>query len=167
MKNKPAILAVSGVKNSGKTTLIESIIPKVSSKGYKVAVSKHDGHDFECDIEGTDSYRHRQSGAYETYIFSKNKFMIVKEKKDTFEEELMNYFQDADLIILEGFKYSNYPKIEIVRKGNSSESVCKKETLLALITDVDIKERDIKIIDINDIDSISKLVIDNIRRCNL
>ncbi|AJH00203.1 molybdopterin-guanine dinucleotide biosynthesis protein MobB [Clostridium beijerinckii] len=167
MKNKPAILAVSGVKNSGKTTLIESIIPKVSSKGYKVAVIKHDGHDFECDVEGTDSYRHRQSGAYGTCIFSKNKFMIVKEKIDTFEEELMNYFQDADLIILEGFKYSDYPKLEIVRKGNSSESVCKKETLLALVTDVDIKERDIKIIDINDIDSISKLVIDNIRRCNL
>lgn len=94
MKNnkKPVLIAVSGVKNSGKTTLIQKIIPKLKENGLKVATIKHDGHDFEADVEGTDTYKHKKAGAYGTAIFSKNKFMIIKEQKDTCEEELISYF---------------------------------------------------------------------------
>lgn len=59
----------------------------------------------------------------------------------------------------EGFKNSDYPKIEIVRKDNSSESVCKRETLLALISDAELDEKHIRVIDLNDIDSIAELLI--------
>ena len=74
-KVKPVVFAVSGVKNSGKTTLIEKIIPKLKEHGLKVATIKHDGHDFEGDVEGTDTYKHKRAGAYGTAIFSKNKFI--------------------------------------------------------------------------------------------
>lgn len=60
---KPILIAISGVENSGKTTLITRLIPKLTSLGYKVATIKHDGHDFECDVEGTDSYKHKKVGA--------------------------------------------------------------------------------------------------------
>lgn len=168
-KNKPVIIAVSGIKNSGKTTLIERIIPKLNSEGLKVATVKHDGHDFDADIEGTDTFKHRKAGAYGTAIFSKNKFMVIKEQKNTHEEELISYFNDCDVILLEGFKFSDYPKIEIIRKGNSSESVCKKETLLAVVTDIEqLKNKnELKVIDINDIDSIAELLIDYIGRCRI
>ena len=136
-KNKPVIIAISGVKNSGKTTLIERIIPKLNNEGLKVATVKHDGHDFDADVEGTDTFKHRKAGAYGIAILSKNKFMVIKEQKNTQEEELISYFSDCDVILLEGFKFSDYPKIEIVRKGNSSESVCKKETLLGIVSDVE------------------------------
>ena len=164
MKDKPLIIAISGVKNSGKTTMIEKLIPKLINKGIKVATIKHDGHDFECDIDGTDTFRHKKAGAYGTAIFSKNKFMIIKEQKNTTEDELISYFQDCDLILLEGFKYSNYPKIEIIRRGNSEKSVCKKETLLAIATDNDIDYGDIDVININDIDSIVNLIISVVKR---
>lgn len=164
MKDKPLIIAISGVKNSGKTTMIEKLIPKLINKGIKVATIKHDGHDFDCDIDGTDTFRHKKAGAYGTAIFSKNKFMIIKEQKNTTEDELISYFQDCDLILLEGFKYSNYPKIEIIRKGNSEKSVCKKETLLAIATDNDIDYGDIDVININDIDSIVNLIISVVKR---
>lgn len=174
-KNKPVIIAISGVKNSGKTTLIERIIPKLNNEGLKVATVKHDGHDFDADIEGTDTFKHRKAGAYGTAILSKNKFMVIKEQKNTQEEELISYFSDCDVILLEGFKFSDYPKIEIVRKGNSSESVCKKETLLGIVSDVEElkeeyrenKNNELKVIDINDIDSISELLVEYIGRCRI
>ena len=162
-KSKPVLLAISGVKNSGKTTLIERILPKLKEAGYKAATVKHDGHDFEVDVEGTDTYKHRKAGVYGTAIFSKNKFMVIKEQKDTKEEELISYFSEADIIILEGFKYSDYPKIEIVRKGNSEKSVCKKETILALATDIENFDSSINIVDLNDRDSIVNLIIEFIK----
>lgn len=163
-KKSPKIIAISGVKNSGKTTLIEKIIPNLTKEGLKVATIKHDGHDFECDVEGTDTFRHRKSGAIGTAIFSENKFMVIKEEKNITEKELVNNFKDADVILLEGFKYSDYPKLEIVRKGNSTESVCKKETLIALVSDFDIKVQDVKVLDLNNIDEISKCLLQYIRR---
>lgn len=169
-KNKPVLIAVSGVKNSGKTTLIEKLIPKLNSEGLKVATVKHDGHDFDADIEGTDTFKHRKAGAYGTAIFSKNKFMIIKEQKNTYENELISYFNDCDVILLEGFKFSDYPKIEMVRKGNSSESICKKENLLAVVSDIEelkSNNHDLRVIDINDIDSIVELLIDYIGRCRI
>ena len=90
--------------------------------------------------------------------------MIIKEQENTTEDELISYFQDCDLILLEGFKYSNYPKIEIIRRGNSEKSVCKKETLLAIATDNDIDYGDIDVININDIDSIVNLIISVVKR---
>lgn len=169
MKNnkKPVLIAVSGVKNSGKTTLIEKIIPKLTEEGLKVATVKHDGHDFEGDVEGTDTYKHKKAGAYGTAIFSKNKFMIIKEQENTQEDELISYFQEADIILLEGFKNSDYPKLEIVRNGNSENSVCRKETILALVTDTVIKNIDendkIKILDLNDIDKIADFLLEYYR----
>lgn len=60
---RPAVLAVSGVHNSGKTTLLEKLLPVLRSRGLKVGVIKHDGHDFTPDVPGTDSYRLREAGA--------------------------------------------------------------------------------------------------------
>lgn len=162
---KQSIIVICGVKNSGKTRLITKLIPKFTSLGYKVATIKHDGHDFDADVEGTDSYKHKQAGAYGTAVFSKNKFMVVKEQKETDESELIKLFPEADIIFLEGFKNSNYPKIEIVRKGNSYESVCNKENLIAIASDIDIENNiknlniDKKIIDLNNIDKIVETII--------
>ena len=133
-EKKPLILAVSGVKNSGKTTLIAGLLPRLRAFGWKVATIKHDGHDFEPDVPGTDTYRHRQAGAYGTAIFSGTRLMVIKEAAVT-ERELFAAFPEADLILLEGLKHSPYPKIEIVREGNSKKIVCDPETLLGIATD--------------------------------
>lgn len=159
MIKKPILICICGCKNSGKTTLITKLIKKLCELGYKVATVKHDGHDFNADIEDTDTYKHRQSGAYGTAIFSKNKFMIVKEQKETQEQELISYFPEADLIFLEGLKNSNYPKFEIIRKDNSKISVCNKENLISILSDMD-KIQDVeKIINLNDIDLIVKEIL--------
>ena len=136
------IFSISGVKNSGKTTLICRLLEIFKEKGLRVAVLKHDGHDFEPDVPGTDTYRQLQAGAYGTAVFSKGKYMLVKQQPQISEKELIEFFPEADLILLEGFKYSTYPKIEIVRKGNSSESVCNPKRLMAIATNLDAEERE-------------------------
>ena len=95
---------------------------------------KHDGHSFEPDVEGTDSFRIRKAGAEATAVFCETHAMVIMEKKMT-EKDLMQLFPDVDLILLEGFKNSTYPKIEILRRENSKKLVCKKETLLAVASD--------------------------------
>lgn len=106
----PYIFAVSGYKNSGKTTLLTRLIPKLRERGYQVAVIKHDGHDFTGDVPGTDSYRLWQAGAYGTAVFSANRFLIQKECTGVDEKQLMQAFPEADVILIEGLKDSAYPK---------------------------------------------------------
>ncbi len=136
---KPCMLAISGVKNSGKTTFLEKLIGELQNRGYRVAVIKHDGHEFEPDVEGTDTWRLRKAGAYGTAIFSKGQWMLTKQQQDMDEQQISELFPEADIILLEGFKNSSYPKFEIVRKGNSTESVCDADTLLGLVTDTDLR----------------------------
>lgn len=113
--NFPLIFAISGYKNSGKTTLTVKLVSRLTSMGYRVATIKHDGHDFEPDVPGTDSYRHRQAGACGTAVFSDQRFMIIKDqpkasKEKTDEKILIQMFPDVDIILLEGFKHSSWPK---------------------------------------------------------
>lgn len=129
------ILAVSGVKNSGKTTLIEGLIADLTARGLQVAVIKHDGHAFEPDRPGTDTARHLAAGAYGCAVFDGGKYQLVK-RVTVSERELMGHFPEADLILLEGLKDSDWPKVEVVRAGNSVAPVCDPATLVALVTDV-------------------------------
>ena len=160
------IVAISGIKNSGKTTLICRLLEIFKEKGLRVVVLKHDGHDFEPDVPGTDTYRQLQAGAYGTAVFSKGKYMLVKQQPQISEKELMEFFPEADLILLEGFKYSTYPKIEIVRKENSSESVCNPKRLMAIATNLDAEERealsvpeDVPFFELDNVKSIAEFIL--------
>ena len=157
-KKNQMIVAICGRKNSGKTTLITKLIPVFKHRGFKVATIKHDGHDFEADTKGTDTFRHKESGAYGTAIFSNNKWMIVKDEK-TKEDELIELFPEADVILLEGFKYSTYPKIEVVREDISNESICNKENLILIAADIININAYYKIVDINNIDLIANEIL--------
>jgi len=131
------IFIVSGVKNSGKTTLIEKLIGEFVSRGLRTAVIKHDGHDFEADVPGTDSWRHQKAGAYGTSIFSPHRYFIYKQQPGVTQEDMIKAFPEADVIILEGFKELSYTKIEVVRDGNSQKPVCPADSLAALVTDME------------------------------
>lgn len=162
----PFIFAVSGVKNSGKTTLITKLIPEFKADGFSVATIKHDGHDFHADVKGTDTERHMASGSDAIAIFSSSQYMIVNQKKNVLEDFLIEHFCDMDVIILEGFKQKTYPKIEVVRSGNSQYAVCNQKGLLAIITDLEELQATVPVIGINEINQIYYLIREYMRKEN-
>ena len=105
-------------------------------KQVKTAVVKHDGHSFEPDVEGTDSDRVRKAGACATAVFCDTHSMVVKQKAGTVED-MLEAVDEADLVLLEGGKNWDFPKIELVRKGNSERLAGNGRNLLAVATDIE------------------------------
>jgi molybdopterin-guanine dinucleotide biosynthesis protein MobB len=124
-------------------------------QNYKVGVIKHDGHDFTSDREGTDTYKFSGAGAVVSAIFSDTKYCI-NGKGCVDEKFIMERAYDLDIIILEGFKYSQYPKVEVVRGAVSKKGVCDADTLICLASDVVDKDvcKSTTVYDINDVDGV-------------
>lgn len=134
----PAIFCVSGTKNSGKTTLITKLIPEFQKDGKKVSVIKHDGHDFQIDRDGTDTYRFQKAGAAHIGIFSSHKNACIEYKPNTTLNDMISKMKGADILIIEGMKNSPYPKVEVVRKEVSPDLVCDLKTILCIATNAPI-----------------------------
>lgn len=137
MAGQPKVVAVCGVKNSGKTTFLEKLVREFTNRGVKTAVIKHDGHDFSCDIAGTDSFRMKEAGAYGTAVFSENRIFVHKTGTGEREKELISLFPEADLIFLEGMKDSEYPKIEVIRRETSESPVSNPTGRFLIVTDLE------------------------------
>ena len=89
---RPAVLAVSGLHNSGKTTLLEKLLPALRSRGLKVGIIKHDGHDFTPDVPGTDSCRLREAGAEGVAVYSGQRYLLTEMFRLT-EQDLLALFE--------------------------------------------------------------------------
>lgn len=107
----PVFFAVSGYKNSGKTTFLTRLIPELLRLGLRVAVIKHDGHDFTPDVPGTDSDRCRRAGAFGTAVFSSERYLLTRTFPGIDEAQLAQSFPDADVILIEGLKDKAYPRV--------------------------------------------------------
>ncbi|WP_223066209.1 molybdopterin-guanine dinucleotide biosynthesis protein B [Paenibacillus caui] len=121
----PYIVQIVGYKNSGKTTLAEYLVRYFTRKGIRVAVIKHDGHQFEADRPGTDTWRMSQAGATAVAITSAKRTAVIEER-GTPLQDLVHRFSSHDLIIVEGFKQEAYPKIVMLR--NDDDAALLRET---------------------------------------
>lgn len=100
------IVSIVGKSDSGKTTLIEKLLPELVRRGYKVATVKHDVHGFDVDRQGKDSWRHKKAGAHTVVISSPTKLALIRDvDHDADLMELRDkYIREVDLILSEGFK---------------------------------------------------------------
>ena len=154
------ILSFVGRSNSGKTTLIERVIPELVRAGYKVATVKHAGHGFDLDTEGKDSWRHKRAGACATVIACPTRVALIEdlERDQTLGEIRDKYIKGADVILAEGYKGNPFPKIEVFRSELKRELLCGKEdNLLAIASDTKL-DTGVPCFDINDIQSIADLI---------
>jgi molybdopterin-guanine dinucleotide biosynthesis protein B len=154
------IVSIVGKSDSGKTTLIEKIIPELTRRGYRVTTVKHDLHGFEIDTEGKDSWRHKQAGAQGVIISSPQKVALIRDvERDMSLEELRNAFgADTDLILAEGFKKDVQPKIEVFRKEEHREPLCTKEDNLIAIASNQPFDIGVPCLDIDDVEGIVNLI---------
>lgn len=113
---KPPVLCVVGPSKSGKTTLMEGLIQWLSKRGYRVATIKHTHHTVELDHPGKDSWRHRRAGAVLSVVCSRGIVAVFSEVigEATIETIRDRFIEDADLILAEGYKNSQEPKIVVV-----------------------------------------------------
>lgn len=118
-KKAPEVISIVGKTNSGKTTLIEKIVTELKKRGYRVGVIKHDVHKFEFDHEGKDTWRINRAGADTVVIASGKKMGMVKklEHERNIDEIVGELMQDMDIVITEGYKKQDKPKIEVTADG--------------------------------------------------
>jgi molybdopterin-guanine dinucleotide biosynthesis protein B len=132
------VICFVGRSNTGKTTLIEKLIVILKDRGIKVGTVKHHHQDFEIDREGTDTYRHKKAGAHLSMIVAPTKFALVQDLavEPPLEVILQRYITGTDLVIVEGYKKEQMPKIEVFRNVSGSLPVTLgDENLLAVVTD--------------------------------
>ena len=135
----PPVVSLIGKPDSGKTTLLEKLIPELRARGYRIGTIKHHVHAFEMDRPGKDTWRHKQAGAGIVALSSPTGLGIIRDVPDDspVEELVARYFHDVDLVLTEGYKRLALPKIEIHRRALHSEPLPgRDETWVALISDV-------------------------------
>jgi molybdopterin-guanine dinucleotide biosynthesis protein MobB len=119
----PPVLAFVATSGTGKTTLLEQLVPLLRARGLRLAVIKHTHHDFDIDQPGKDSYRMRAAGAQQVMVASRRRWALLTEHGDDRPEPELAELIEAldrralDLILVEGFKHEAVPKIEVHRPG--------------------------------------------------
>ena len=153
------IVGIVGWKDSGKTTIATKIINKLSSKNFRVASIKHAHHEFDIDHENTDSFKHRVAGSSQVIVSSSKRWVIISELNNSKEKTLdylINQLSEVDIVIVEGFKNENHPKIEIIKNDNYSFS--KIKNIKAMISNNKL-ETDLIIFKNDEIDNIVDFIL--------
>ena len=111
------VYGVIGWKNAGKTTLVERLVAEILRRGFTVSTIKHSHHDIDLDSPGSDSFRHRATGASEVILASPNRFVLQHDHRGTTPglKALLTRLAPVDLVLVEGFKRDDHPKIEVFR----------------------------------------------------
>jgi molybdopterin-guanine dinucleotide biosynthesis protein MobB len=161
---KIPVVSIVGESDTGKTTLIEKIIPELTKRGYRVATIKHHNHDVDIDHKGKDSWRHKQAGARLTVLSSPGRVAVVEdvEKDHTIAELRDGYIHDVDIILTEGFKRNSHPKIEVFRADRNTDLISRgDENLLAVAGDSP-PQIDVPYFDGNDVIGIVDLMVNKV-----
>lgn len=129
------VYSVVAFSNTGKTTMLEKLIPILKQHGLRVAVVKHDAHEFEIDREGKDSWRMTRAGAAVTVVSSGTKAAFMENRYVPIDE-IISRIKDVDLIITEGYKHGPWPKIALRRAENNQPFPVPPEDCLAVMSDL-------------------------------
>jgi molybdopterin-guanine dinucleotide biosynthesis protein MobB len=153
------VVTLIGKSGSGKTTLMEGLIPELSRRGYRIATIKHHSHSgFEVDQEGKDSWRHARAGSVHVIIAAPDKIASYRTLKGELTlAEIVKEVQDADLILVEGYKQAGCPSIEVMRAEVTKELVGTSEQRFAVAADFSI-DAGVPWFDLGDYPGISDLI---------
>ena len=134
----PPLFIFVGHSNSGKTTLVEKLLPELTRRGKRVATIKHAHHKVELDNEGKDSWRYKQAGAVMSMLVTTTALQLVADAVERREPQQLaeRFLGEADLVLAEGFSHAPGPKIEIMRRACGKPPRCALEDgLIAIVTD--------------------------------
>jgi molybdopterin-guanine dinucleotide biosynthesis protein B len=132
----PVFSVVGSKSGVGKTTVLCNIIKELKNRGYRIGTVKHNVHGFDMDRPGKDTWLHRAAGASVVAAVSPERMAIIEESNEEYSlDDVINKIQNVDIIITEGYKSKNKPKLEVFRKEASEELYSKDEELFCIVTD--------------------------------
>lgn len=156
------LVGIIGWKNSGKTTLIESLVTHFSNAGLTVSTIKHAHHVFDIDQPGKDSFRHREAGAFEVLIASATRWALLHELRDAEEpdlDELLTKLTPVDLVIVEGFKRHAHMKLEVRRQGQTAPWLAPNDKdIAAIIADYPLKDQALPVLPLNEPSTVARFI---------
>jgi molybdopterin-guanine dinucleotide biosynthesis protein B len=131
------IISIVGKSDAGKTTLLENLIGELKRRNHKVAIVKHSHHADDLDTQKKDTWRFTRAGSELSAINSLDNLAIYRHMDHYFDPQEISHFilWDYDIILTEGFKGSDYPKIEVHRSAQGKELSTDPQQLLAVVTD--------------------------------
>ena len=161
------IFGLAGYSGSGKTTLLEALIPRLNAAGLRVSLIKHAHHRFDIDQPGKDSYRLREAGCSEVLLVSDHRWVLMHELRGAPEpslEEQIARFSDCDLVLVEGFKSTSIPKLEVHRPSVGKPLIAGSgvENIVAVATDepgVVAQQSGLPTLDLNNHDAIADFIL--------
>ena len=157
----PPVVCVVGHSDSGKTTLIENLIPELIHMGLRVGTVKHGSHGSEIDRPGKDSWRHIQAGSLTTILSSPTHIGLVKKVDHDYTlDELLPLFSNTDIVLAEGYKKEHKPKIAVFRSDLEENPLdLEDSSLIAYVSDASVNA-DVPVIKKEDMTGLAGFLVD-------
>lgn len=159
---KIPIYSVVAYSGTGKTTLLEKLLPELKRLGLRVAVVKHDAHEFDIDHEGKDSWRMTRAGADVTAVVSSEKAAIMENRPVPFAT-VLERITGVDVILTEGYKHGDQPKIALLRSGSGTPLAVPPEDCFAVMSDVPV-ETSAPVFGLGDAVRLAEFIVNDMKR---
>lgn len=131
------VVCFAGFSGAGKTTLVEQLIAHFKARGLRISVVKHAHHKFDIDRPGKDSWRHRAAGAFEVVLASDRRLALMREFEETTELSvhhlIAELYEGVDWVFVEGYKYSDLPKVEVWRADTGHTALYPDDPFVAAV----------------------------------
>ena len=125
-----------GKSGVGKTTALELVIRELKRRGHRVGTVKHDTHGFDMDRPGKDSWRHAEAGSDAVAVSGPHKMALIRRLDEEMAlDELVRLMGDVEIVLTEGYKRGDKPKIEVTRQERGTGLLCRAEELVGVMTD--------------------------------
>jgi len=161
---KVPVLGFAAYSGTGKTTLLVKLLPLLKSQGLRVAMIKHTHHDFDIDKPGKDSYELRKAGANQVLVASDKRCALMTEYEQQAEPDLLELInklelEKVDLVLVEGFRHLEFPKIELHRPSTGKDLIfINDKTVLAVASDEDLDTGDLPLLNINEPEEVATYI---------